>query len=67
MQNETRLCPLPYEQALETIIKAVWTKQLRYPEKAALVVMPRDLGEVLFASPTYASLWGAPNVKIKVT
>ena len=42
-KNETRLCPLPYEEVLEDIIKTVWTeqcmnlKELRYLGKAALV------------------------------
>ena len=36
-KNENRLCPLPHEEVLEAIIKAVWTEQcenlqeLRYP------------------------------------
>ena len=42
-KNENRLCPLPYEEVLEDIIKTVWTEQcgnleeLRYLGKAALV------------------------------
>ena len=42
-KNETTLCPLPYEEILEDIIKIVWTEQcgcleeLRYLGKAALV------------------------------
>ena len=42
-KNEDRLCPLPYEEVLEDIIKTVWTeqcenlKELRYLGKAALV------------------------------
>ena len=26
-KNEKRLCPLPYEEVLEDIIKTVWTEQ----------------------------------------
>ena len=26
-KNENRLCPLPYEEVLEDIIKTVWTEQ----------------------------------------
>ena len=42
-KNENRLCPLPYEEVLEDIIKTVWTeqsgnlKEMRYLRKAALV------------------------------
>ena len=42
-KNETRLCPLPYDEVLEDTIKIVWTEQcgdleeLRYFGKAALV------------------------------
>ena len=44
-KNEIRLCPLPYEEVLEDIIKTVWTeqcgywylKEMRYLGKAALV------------------------------
>ena len=52
-KNENRLCPLPYEEVLEDIIKTGWTEQcghlekLRCLGKGALVA----LGEVLFAFP----------------
>ena len=42
-KNENRLCPLPYEEVLEDIIRIGWTEQcgnleeLRYLGKAALV------------------------------
>ena len=42
-KNENRLCPLPYEEVLEDIIKTVWTeqcgnlKEMRYLGKAAIV------------------------------
>ena len=42
-QNENRLCPLPYEEVLEDIIKTVWIEKcwylekFRYLGKAALV------------------------------
>ena len=42
-KKENRLCPLPYEEVLEDIIRTVWTEQcgnleeLRYLGKAALV------------------------------
>ena len=32
-KNETRLCPLPYEEVLEDIIKVVWTEQCGYLEE----------------------------------
>ena len=42
-KKENRLCPLPYEDVLEDIIKTVWTeqfgnlKEMRYLGKATLV------------------------------
>ena len=42
-KNENGLCPLPYEEVLEDIIKTVWTeqcgnlKEIRYLGNAALV------------------------------
>ena len=42
-----RICPVPYEEVLEDIIKTVWTeqcgnlKELRYLGEAALVSLPR--------------------------
>ena len=57
MQEIYRLCPLPYEEVLEDIIKTVRTeqcgnlKEMRYLGKAALVCTGWNLGEVLFACP----------------
>ena len=51
------LCPLPYEEVLEDIVKIVWTeeygnlKEMIYLGKAALVCPWLNLGKVLFACP----------------
>ena len=56
-KNENSLCPLPYEEVLDDIIKTGWTEQcgnlqeLRYLGKTAPVRPWYNLGEVLFACP----------------
>ena len=64
------LCPLPYEEVLEDIIKTVWTeqchecgnlKEMRYLGKAALVCP-----WLKFCLPTL-HLWGAPRLKMEVS
>ena len=72
-KNKTWLCPLPYEEVLEDIIKIVWTEQygyleeLRYLGKASCTSLPRVKPGWSFVCLPYASSWGATSVKMQVS
>ena len=63
-KNVKRLCPLPYEEVLEAIIKTVLIEQcgnheeMRYPGEVALVAQGKHGWG--FVCRSYSSTWGAP-------